>query len=688
MIPDPRAVVKRSIGRSVDNLLEQGYNPCAVSVGKGLIGETLGKYRIVEHLGHGGMAEVYKAYQESLDRYVAIKILHPFLAQEEGFLARFRREAKAVAALRHSNIIQVFDFDYDSERDIYYMVMEYIDGPSLKVRLRELAQRGERLPLAEIVHIAAAVADALDYAHRRGMVHRDVKPANVMFTGEGQVILTDFGIAKMVNVTGLTASGAMVGTPAYMAPEQGMGEAGDERSDIYSLGVMLYEMATGVLPFEADTPMGVVLKHINEPLPPPRSVRPDLPVALERVIIRALAKDPNQRYQTAAAMAADLRRVLVEEGRSSLEDTMAIAPMAQTMAVAPVAPPKAPSARPARRRRWWLLVPLAMVAVALVALLAIWMYGGHNLLPLSSAGMVSPSPSPIGSPTPNLPATEIAATMAAIQALLKTPTNTPSPTPSPTPDLTATAIAACEFGMEVVENPPVWPSVLAPGQTFTKRWVVRNSGTCPWQPDFRLVFLQGDQMGGPGVREVERVGAGETWEIALTLYAPEEYGTYTGVWQLQDGQGQPLGEGLEVTVRVGPTPTPLPPTATPTPEFTPTPVKPLEMSVPILIGGSCWVSDETGQWGGTLCWSASGGTGEYHYFYGNVSSEFELPSPCHDFQTRKDTKYLQVYYTTAGVGVFWPLPEGCCSGPSGYYRTPEGYEVVWQAVQVSQSDCQ
>lgn len=660
-----------------------------------MIGETLGKYRVTEHLGHGGMAEVYKAYQQSLDRYVAIKVLHPFLAEEEGFLARFQREAKAVAALRHPNIVQVFDFDYDAERGIYYMVMEYIDGPSLKVRLRELAERGERLPLNEVVRIGSAVADALDYAHRRGMVHRDVKPANVMFTSEGQVILTDFGIARMVDVSKLTASGAMVGTPAYMAPEQGMGEAGDERSDIYSLGVMLYEMATGVLPFEADTPMGVVLKHINEPLPPPRTVRPDLPYALERVILRALAKDPGQRYPSAAAMAADLRRALMEEAGVSLEDTMAIAPLEKTTAMRPVARPAAGAPAPARRRRrGWLVVPLALLALAAVAGGWLVLLGGQGL-PLL-AGFVpqpatsTPSPPPVASPTPNLAATEIAATMAVIQATLgaPTPTSPPTPTASPTPDLTATAIAACTFDLEVVEDRPVWPSVLSPGQVFTKRWVVRNSGSCPWGPGFRLVFVQGDQLGGPAALEVEPVGVGEVWEVALSLQAPAEYGTYSGLWQVEDGAGNPLGQGLEVTVRVGPTPTPQPPTPTPTPEFTLMPVRPLDMSWPVLIAGSCWVSDETGEWGGTVCWSASGGPGEYHYFYGNVASEFELPDPCHDFRTRKDTGYLQVYYTTSGFGVFWPLPEGCCSGASGSYRTPEGYEVVWRAVQVRQSDCQ
>ncbi|MBN1178899.1 MAG: serine/threonine protein kinase, partial [Anaerolineae bacterium] len=274
-----------------------------------MIGETVGRYEIIDHLGHGGMAEVYKAYHPGLDRYVAVKVMHTFLAREKDFLERFQREAKAVAALRHPNIVQVFDFDFDQQKNFYYMVMEFLDGQSLKTHLEEMAERGERMSLDEAVRIVTSIGAALSYAHRRGMVHRDVKPANVMFNSDGQAILTDFGIAKMVNVSGLTASGAMVGTPAYIAPEQGLGKAGDERADIYSLGVMLYQMVIGALPFDADTPMGIVMKHISEPLPSPRAIRPDLPPGVERVIVRSLAKDPDQRYQTVADFVADLQQM-------------------------------------------------------------------------------------------------------------------------------------------------------------------------------------------------------------------------------------------------------------------------------------------------------------------------------------------------------------------------------------------
>jgi tRNA A-37 threonylcarbamoyl transferase component Bud32 len=273
-----------------------------------MIGKTIGKYRIVEHLGRGGMAEVYKAYQPNLDRYVAVKMMHTFLSDEKEFLARFEREAKVVATLRHPNIVQVYDFD--AEGGVYFMVMEYITGETLKARMQTLEVHAEWLSQDDAARIILAVGSALKYAHERGMVHRDVKPANVMITLEGQVILTDFGIAKIVSASNLTASGAMVGTPSYMAPEQGMGQPGDERSDIYSLGVMLYQLMLGRLPFDADTPLAVVLKHINDPLPLPKALNPDISDDLNRVILKALAKDPADRYQKVADMTADLRKAV------------------------------------------------------------------------------------------------------------------------------------------------------------------------------------------------------------------------------------------------------------------------------------------------------------------------------------------------------------------------------------------
>jgi tRNA A-37 threonylcarbamoyl transferase component Bud32 len=318
---------------------------------QGLIGQTIGRYRITEHLGRGGMAEVYKAYQPSLDRYVAIKLMHAFLADDKDFLTRFEREAKVVATLRHPNIVQVHDFDIENGQ--YYMVMEFIDGVTLKTMLEQMHERGEWLPLDDAVTIILSIGSALRYAHERSMVHRDVKPANVMIAKDGHIILTDFGIAKIMSATNLTASGAMVGTPAYMSPEQGMGQAGDERSDIYSLGVMLYQLAVGRLPYDADTPLAVVLKHINDPLPIPRAIQPNLPEDVQRVILKALAKNPEDRYPSVGEMMSDLKRAMGLAADITPTDTMkrgsAVKLTGTTVVgrLGAATPPPAPSAAPA-----------------------------------------------------------------------------------------------------------------------------------------------------------------------------------------------------------------------------------------------------------------------------------------------------------------------------------------------------
>jgi DNA-binding response OmpR family regulator/tRNA A-37 threonylcarbamoyl transferase component Bud32 len=236
-----------------------------------LVGKTLGKYRLLARLGRGGVAEVYQAYQTSLKRNVALKVLHGHLADETDFIVRFEREAELMAKLRHANIVQIHDFDVEAAR--YYLVMELINGPTLMAELeaRQAANRPFSLP--EIAHIYQALASAVDFAHAQGMVHHDLKPANVMFTADGDVVLTDFGFARIIG-TGLhTGTGKVVGTPAYMAPEQGQGERGDLRSDIYALGVILFELVTGRVPFRADTPFALMMKLMNDPpCRPSRSV--------------------------------------------------------------------------------------------------------------------------------------------------------------------------------------------------------------------------------------------------------------------------------------------------------------------------------------------------------------------------------------------------------------------------------
>ena len=281
-----------------------------------LSGTTLGSYRVLTAVGHGGMAIVYKGYQPSLDRYVAIKVMSHNLAGDRTFIERFQREAASVAQLRHHNIVQMYDFDI--HEDISYMVMEYIEGQTLKERLIDLNQQQQRLPIAETVQIVSNIAAALDYAHAYNIVHRDIKPANIMLRREEKLaqltgvapfvaVLTDFGIARMLEGMQLTGTGATIGTPDYMSPEQARGEAAGPTSDVYALGILLYEMLTGELPFTADTPIAVLLKHMQSDPPSVLQKMPDLPTGLETVLMRSLAKVSQDRYPTAGQMAQALQ---------------------------------------------------------------------------------------------------------------------------------------------------------------------------------------------------------------------------------------------------------------------------------------------------------------------------------------------------------------------------------------------
>lgn len=255
------------------------------------------------------MAEVYEGVHPDLGRRVAIKVVLPQLAEAPGFEERFRREARLIASLRHPHIVQLYDFDVIDGRA--YMVMEYLDGGTLGDRLQALKEQGAVLPLAEIARILDAIAGALDYAHSQGVVHRDIKPGNVLFTADDQPVLSDFGIAYLEEGTvRLTATGGIVGSPAYMAPEQATGQAVDARTDLYALGVVLYEMATGRVPFEGNTPTVILLKQVQEPPPPPTDLNPNLSKSVGAVILRSLAKSPEDRFPTAGALAQAFREAL------------------------------------------------------------------------------------------------------------------------------------------------------------------------------------------------------------------------------------------------------------------------------------------------------------------------------------------------------------------------------------------
>jgi serine/threonine-protein kinase len=272
---------------------------------KHLVGQTLGRYRIIEPLGEGGMAYVYKAFQSGLERVVAIKVLPEFYLRDERFLTRFQREAQAIAQLSHPNILPVYDFG--REGNLTYIVMQYVEGGTLKDKMDQV------LSFEEVGGLLGQVADALDYAHKQGILHRDVKPTNILIEREQRVLLSDFGLAKMVgSQVHITTTGVGIGTPAYMSPEQGQGEAVDARTDIYALGVVMYEMITGRVPFRAETPMAVIIKHVTAPLPLPRTINPAVPESLEQVILKALAKNKVDRYASAGAMMRAYRQALVE----------------------------------------------------------------------------------------------------------------------------------------------------------------------------------------------------------------------------------------------------------------------------------------------------------------------------------------------------------------------------------------
>lgn len=256
-------------------------------------GANVGPYQVIEQLGQGGMASVYKAYHAALDRYVALKVLHLAFNEDSTFISRFQREARVVARLEHSHIVPVYDYAEQEGRP--YLVMKFIEGDTLKARLNQ-----GPLSAAEIEQVVDSVGSALAYAHKQGVLHRDIKPSNVLLSTDGVMYLADFGLARIAQDGESTLSAdSIMGTPQYISPEQAMGKKDlDNKTDIYSFGVMLYEMVVGRVPFTADTPFSIIHDHIYSPLPLPRAVNPEVPEPVERVLLKALAKDRLDRYET------------------------------------------------------------------------------------------------------------------------------------------------------------------------------------------------------------------------------------------------------------------------------------------------------------------------------------------------------------------------------------------------------
>lgn len=336
-----------------------------------LTGRQFGPYQIVAPLGEGGMAAVYKAYQPAMERYVALKVLPRHFATDPQFVVRFQREAVLLAKLQHPHILPVFDY---GQADGYtYIVMPFVQSGTLTDSLK-----GQPLNLPRIRQVISQVGDALNYAHAHGLIHRDVKPSNVLIDEGGNCLLTDFGLARMVeDSVNLTTSGAIMGTPAYMSPEQGSGQKVDSRSDIYSLGVILYEMATGRVPYKAETPIAVVFKHIQDPLPPANTINPQVPEMVELVIFKALAKSPEDRYPTAGDM--------VRAIQAAIPDTTSIFPGGEvpifpsTIAQKPA--PKPQAAKPVKKSnpRWWMAI--GGMAALLVMIGMFYLFWGNSEKP-------------------------------------------------------------------------------------------------------------------------------------------------------------------------------------------------------------------------------------------------------------------------------------------------------------------
>ena len=401
-----------------------------------LIGASLGQYKIVELLGKGGMATVYKAVQASINRTVAIKVLPPSFLHDDTFMQRFRREAEVIAKLEHFHILPIYD--YGEYKGMPFIVMRYLEGGTLQDRIRQ-----GPLPWNDIVRIISQVAEALDYAHSRNVIHRDIKPSNIMLDAQGNAYLADFGIAKIQEGTSQLTGSGIVGTPAYMAPEQSEPGPPAPSMDIYALGVTLFEMITGHVPYEADTPIVQILMHIQQPVPSLPGYNPDIPLEVDRVVQRAMAKSPSERYQSAGELAQALvTATSASGGWSWAPETLARLP--QKSPTMPAVSRKPPETRPQPARPKG-AVSLAWLGIGVIGLVAVGVAVGLFLL--------------LGRPQDLAEATTEAPTAQEMAAL---PTDTPSPTStatetlfSPTPDLsTPTSSPEPSATLEPTALPP------------------------------------------------------------------------------------------------------------------------------------------------------------------------------------------------------------------------------------------
>jgi serine/threonine protein kinase len=398
-----------------------------------LVNDNLGKYKILNEIGRGGMATVYKAWDAEHSRHVAIKVLHAQLTVDALFVKRFRQEAAAVSSLSHPNIVAVYDVG--QEDDFHYLVMEYLEGQPLS----RLMEPQAPWPLTRTLRVIRQVADALDYAHSKGFIHRDIKPSNIIVGPGDHATLTDFGIAKATRGTTLTRTGMLIGTPQYMSPEQCLGRHVDSRSDIYSLGVVLYEMLTRRVPFTADNTLSILYKHVHGTAASPASVNPAVPTRVEPVVAKALEKQPDKRHSTAGEMALALERALA--GGPTPEE------------VATAATRTLSRQAPRARRRLGLIG--VVVAVASIAVGALLLASLAHLPGLSSRAAVGITETPVTSEQAAPARDQLSPTT--LPPGVWAPSPMPRKIPEPTRTVTITATHA-----PTLEPTPTWIPMATP----------------------------------------------------------------------------------------------------------------------------------------------------------------------------------------------------------------------------------
>jgi hypothetical protein len=514
------------------------------------------RYRIVAPLGEGGMATICRAVDEQLGREVAVKLLREQFGTDSRFAARFRAEARAAAALNHPNIVNVFD--YGTDAGTQYIVMQLVDGQDLSTVLR----RHGPLPIDDAVHVAIQVAAALEAAHRRGIVHRDVKPGNILVDEDGDVKVTDFGIARAVAEASITVTGTTLGSVHYFSPEQARGDEVTGASDVYSLGIVLYEMVTGRRPFEGDSAAGVALRRLNEDPKPPSTHRP-IPRGLEAIILRALARDPQRRYADGGAFAEALRSWRRDPSAGPVPAAVVAPAGAPTVYVPPpvTAPPLrppvrgpgyagAPPARPAARRErqpWWiwLLLLLAILLLATIGFLAAQIISGLG---------------PRSSPSP-------AAEMVTVPNWIGDP-------------ITQVRVEAEDLGLELDEEPES-SDVVQEGDVIRTDpgagTQVREGSTVVAYVSKGRETVEVPRLLGQTLEQAERTLEAAELRLGNISRMPSDQPQDTVIsTNPSAGTTVDVGSPVDLVISTGPTPSPEPtpePTPVPTPVPTPTPTE-------------------------------------------------------------------------------------------------------------------